>query len=1723
MAETSEASEERDVRLNQLADEFAARQRRGERPPLDEFCRRHPDLADDIRSLFPAMVALEQAKADAGPELAVQQADTPAVTLLGDFQLLRVVGVGGMGVVYEAEQLSLGRRVALKLLPAEVFRDPIKKRRFEREAKAAAKLHHTNIVPVHGFGEHEGTPYYVMQLIPGLGLDAVIDELRRLPGNSGTPEPGRRPADDKAVLSVALARSLVMDDSAATDGWKTPVHDALSMTAAGGITPGQTPPARPDRGPTASLSPSGIHLPGRAASAAGGSSGKKTTYWESVARIGVQVAGALAYAHKLGVLHRDIKPANLLLDLDGIVWVTDFGLAKADDSDNLTHTGDLLGTLRYMPPEAFEGKSDARSDIYALGLTLFELVALRPAYEERDKNKLVKQVTGGDPLLLRKLRKDAPRDLVTIVEKAIEKAPGRRYQSAGALADDLQRFQDGRPITARRATELERMWMWARRRPATAGLIAALSLCLLAGTVVSNVFAARARASARAAQLREAEATAARDEAKKQAGEAEAARERERQTGNAAARQAAALLLDKGIEDARGGEPARALHLFVKALEALPPEDPQAVPLERAIRANLAAWAETVPALEHVWPRVSQPGGVTFSPDGDAIAVALGEDEVRCFRTDTGRPIGPRIKVPNGFGLYAAMAFAPDARSLWVAANGRELRAENWVVHRFDPATGRETPPPIPSGGPVNPLVITPDGRHLVGAIWGLHPEDGKGILDASRSRRWRTASIAVWDAATGEVARKEEVNAERNLATVGLTPDTYLSPSHDGTSVTAWVQRGENRFERMTFSAAGKEPPVRGALPAVASDVSWKLHFQNNMRTGLAIKGDLLHRWSAADPGVLGPAVPTPFRSLLYRPSADGRSVVSQSEGRVYDTGAWPPRPSGVRFAHPGWEKWLVEHSPDGRFATTWNGRTSGEGNDGRLWRLPRPHSRPVLPSAELARAPERRLDNLFAGFDPRGARVALWSIHERIGAFVQGNDESHIVRIVDATTGAVRVTTVSHSALVREVAFSPDGRYFATGSFDNTARVWETDTGRPAGPVLRHTNYVATVAFSPDGITLAAGDYGPAGLVKFWDWRAGNEVRPPLQHDDVVLSVSFSPDGRYLATTKHHSWSGHPELAVWDVASGTAVFRVRYECPGYLLRELARFRPDSQAFAARDANGVLRLWRMPSGAPLGERPLDGNGVTRFSPDGRVVAAAGNLGVRLLDGNTLVALDGGYLPHPDPITDLAFSPDGAFLLTAHETGSAQLWDVATRKPVGPPAVLIGATRAVTFTPDGKTCVSVAADGTARRWPVPIPFGEPDLPRLADRVALMTGQAMEENQGLDAVPVEAWRALRVKLVGDASTALVPPRPDADWHDARAADAEQDGDAIGAEWHLDRLAKSRPNDWMIAARRGRVLANAGRRDEAEVAYAAARRLAPSPQVLSDWLRAAAAENEAAGRNETARWNLDRVVALTPDDWVPYTARAALADLVGHPDRDAADTDTAIRLGAESTAVVQAARRVADRATQPADWVRVASLLTTAAKDPHLPVEDRYHLALACLKAGDDAGYRAACVGIAGRMPAAGTPALDDALAATLAFRISSSAADNWTASIAWGDRVLSERAERETANASRRERNKKLRHLFVHLRGALLLRAGRPGEAAAALRDPTALHGLDNEFANCVFLALAEHRLGHADAAKAAADRARAVQARFKPGTAWDRAEFELLAAELDAALPPAGK
>ncbi len=393
---------------------FLGRWRRGERPTLEECVARHPNLAPQIRHLFPAlrlMVDLAAPASDPAPKGATGSTQ-PA--RLGKYRIVHEVGRGGMGVVYEAEDMELGRRVALKVLPYHALLDERRLERFRREAQAAAKLHFAGIVPVHDVGVDAGIHYFAMQYIEGRGLDRVIAEVRE-------------------------ARH------------------------AGVMLPAPLEPPLPPGGQQKTSS----------------QGGSRAEYFRSLARICAEVSEAVAHAHSEGILHRDLKPSNLILDSGGRVWVTDFGLAKAEGTEGLTHSGDVVGTLRYMAPERFDGWSDPRSDVYAIGVTLYELLTLQPAFDESERSKLIRKVMEEQPPRPRSIDPHVPRDLETIVLKAIEKEPARRYPTATALTEDLRRYLADMPLSARRTGRGERTWRWCRRNRTLAALAVAVFVLLL--------------------------------------------------------------------------------------------------------------------------------------------------------------------------------------------------------------------------------------------------------------------------------------------------------------------------------------------------------------------------------------------------------------------------------------------------------------------------------------------------------------------------------------------------------------------------------------------------------------------------------------------------------------------------------------------------------------------------------------------------------------------------------------------------------------------------------------------------------------------------------------------------------------------------------------------------------------------------------------------------------------------------------------------------------------------------------------------------------------------------------------------------------------------------------------------------------------------------------------------------------------------------------------------
>ncbi len=370
--------------LVRILDQYLADLEAGRAPSREKLLAEHPGLASQLE---PCLSGIEFIHRAARPA-----ADAPS--RLGDFEIVGEVGRGGMGVVYEARQLSLKRKVALKVLRFAGVADRDAMERFQREAETVAQLHHTNIVPIFAIGEQQGVFYYAMQFIEGRSLAAVLEQSQRA----------------AAPLNLVEA-----------------------------------------------------------------------------ARWALQAAEALAYAHQRGVIHRDVKPSNLILDPAGQVWLTDFGLAKRMDDVELSMTGALLGTPRYMSPEqasAAKQPVDQRTDIYSLGATLYELATGKPLFEADSPHGIISQILTAEPPSPRSQRASLPRDLETIILKCLAKEPQQRYATAQALADDLRAFCDGRAIKARRAGLPERAVRWVRKNRRSvllAASAAAIGMVLVVG------------------------------------------------------------------------------------------------------------------------------------------------------------------------------------------------------------------------------------------------------------------------------------------------------------------------------------------------------------------------------------------------------------------------------------------------------------------------------------------------------------------------------------------------------------------------------------------------------------------------------------------------------------------------------------------------------------------------------------------------------------------------------------------------------------------------------------------------------------------------------------------------------------------------------------------------------------------------------------------------------------------------------------------------------------------------------------------------------------------------------------------------------------------------------------------------------------------------------------------------------------------------------------------
>ena len=1164
--------------VQDLADEYLARYRNGERPHLKEYIDRYPHLAEEIQKNFSGMAMIEDILIDdedlhidivhGAPLSSMNQGDTP--WQLGDYRILREIGRGGMGVVYEAEQVSLGRRVALKVLP-QWFRDPKVRLRFQREAKAAAKLHHTNIVPVFGVGEHEGTPYYIMQFIQGLGLDRVVSELKRLkaaPVSTAAvglrSDPGDPTLQDAKVTNVAQTLLNGCDVKLHAD-----VRDVQNLVSA---------PASPE-----DLSPNTSQpiLPVQGSKRWGGG-----TYWEGVTRVGLQVANALEYAHRHGVLHRDIKPSNLLVDDQGTVWVTDFGLAKSDDQQDLTQTGDVLGTLRYMPPEAFEGRADQRGDIYSLGLTLYELIALRPAFEGKERSVLVRQASEADPSRLSRINPKVPRDLETIVHKAIERDPSHRYASAGEMAADLQRLLNDEPIKARRASYLESYVRWARRNPVIAILGGVLTTVLLLVTAGSLIAARQFH-----------------DQAIVQKELADSRELQRRKTNEAnAGLQVAEEVLRQTLYSARSNLALAAwdnndIGQLSRLLDSLRPKPGEPDRRGWEWRYLWRLGHEDRLTLRSKDAVVS---GVTFSPDGYTIATLEKNGRIKLWDRETGSlryTLGVNTQRTSGElveGIYA-LAYSPDGSR--IAGPG----PKNSLV-LYDAVTGEIDLRLEGDPGAVQGLTWSPDGQTLVAAI-SAH-------------------GMRVWETRKGRLTRSFLGKHGGPVASVAFSPDglTVATASYDKT-VQIWapavfepdarrVFTGHtDEVRAVAFSPDGKRIASAGLDRKVRiwEVATGREHAVCRGHTGRVISlayspdgerivsggaDQTVRIWDASS----GEELRTfkghtdEVRAVAY--SGDGRDIASagaDSMVKVWDA-TGPPRPRTLQSPSVltyGGSVDCIAYSPDGRRFV------SGHDDKAlRIWELP---SGRLL---HLLKGHENRIrsvafssdGNTIASSDGRSSllkgsqgTVRLWDtksgepryvftdhkdivlavLFTRDGHEVISASGDHTVKIWDPLTGKVRLSLDKHTDAVRGLALSPDGRTLASASRDHTARLWDLINGQPRAILKGHTAPLITAAFSPDGQTLATA--GADRMVRLWSVKTGTFLKTLEGHLGEIDSLVFSPDGR-LASSSYDK-----TIRIWDMAGAQNLLTLKGHAGAVV--NLA-FSPDGNTLASSSADRTVKLW---------------------------------------------------------------------------------------------------------------------------------------------------------------------------------------------------------------------------------------------------------------------------------------------------------------------------------------------------------------------------------------------------------------------------------------------------------------------------------------------------------------------------------------------------------------------
>ncbi len=1097
-------------------------------------------------------------------------------------------------------------------------------------------MHHTNIVPVYGIGEADGVHYYAMQFIDGLGLDRVLSALRhaRSQQTLSTDQVDRTGKPTKHADETQLDKTLDFDlqqnfpelyreqglqaDSSAT-------MDMLSGTQ---------------------IIQSGTSL---------GDRGLTKSYWKHVASIGEQVARALEHAHSRGILHRDIKPGNLILDARDNVWVTDFGLAKSEDDHELTQQGEWVGTLYYMAPESFRGKTDRQSDIYGLGITLYELLAFRRAFDRQNRNELIEQLINSQAPRLRSVNPDVPVDLETIVHTAIAKEPADRYLDAEELANDLQRFINDEPIRARKIGLLERGRRWGRKNPVLAASLSAVAVLLIVlatgSAIAANYFRQLSTelgvAINRAEQQSETNRQLAEDKTELAKQFQQAAADEVRARGSAEA-MLADVQTGRGFLADQQHDPATAMLWFANAAMASPTD--QARQESNLRRAGNWKREVVVPVAavhangkaDHV---ASHPGDLT-------ILLAIREDRSlllwdwsngktlpwsdqcrnandACWILDQGQSYvavgfdsGVRVyRVPSGEVVYQqvhsapvmAVAYSPRGKLLAVAS--RELRLGN----PFDSSAELQRIPEVDDAVALkffaNGQRLIASGSDGVAQVWDVASQQPTLIFAPNHQPRVPSSPVLVkneselitvisaepgelgwWNPDTGKLIRT------RKTVPSGLN---QVVASNDGQQLATCGYSSGQVWDADDVDSDGQVYAHGNDVPAVT--------FSPDDSTLVSVSWDRTARFWPLTFNGRNLRLPhmDMVRDVMY--SSDGRFVITVQEAgliRVWDQSL--PRPRLWATEPCGWNP---RFSPNGRWIapSVWHASPYGRTHQGfqHVTVLDSDSGKPAGPAISLGKAflvdSEILSDN---------RRVVVASVLDQTGT----------LSIFDVTTGKQMDSPISLPGVPRRVAARPNQPQVAVLCRNGKLLLINADDGSIQYE-LDHERWIATddewirVGWTPDGSSMITVTPGADNVVCVRDGDTGKLRYPPIEpvlKHGPCRDIDISRDGRLLATAVNVQNA----VQVWDLQSGKAVSEPLAHPGGFYGLFTVSLSPDGRFVLTGGTDGELRLWNWRTGK----------------------------------------LQIPSMRHPDEVYSANFTSDGRYGVSICRDGKLRLWDLADAK-----------------------------------------------------------------------------------------------------------------------------------------------------------------------------------------------------------------------------------------------------------------------------------------------------------------------------------------------------------------------------------------------------------------------------------------------------------------------------